>query len=66
MSYKPLHILPNRLHRDVNLLFLLIPAVVFALLLAILVSSFRSKFTKEQLATFQESTVLGEEESVSK
>lgn len=66
MTFEPLHITPNRLNRDINVFLLLIPAVVFGLLLAILVSGFRGKVVKEQVATLQEPTVLGEEESVSK
>ncbi len=55
----PLHIHSNRLSRDVNVLLLLIPSIIFILILALLMFSNKDNF--QDIATVNEPTVLGKE-----
>ena len=52
------HVVENRLNRKHNVLLLLLPAVIFAVVLAVLFSKYH-KYQK--VATVYESNVLGEE-----
>lgn len=54
-----LHIKKSDLKRDYNIIFLVIPAIVFAIALAFLFNSFH-KYSSMALTTQENSAVLGE------
>ena len=59
MSYKPVHLHTNILHRKFNIFLLLIPALIFILLLSLISISFRND---QRVAKVDEQTVvLGDE-----
>jgi len=57
----PIHLHANRLNRNINILFLLIPSIVFVLILYLLLSRLQNLNQIEQVATKQEANTLGEE-----
>ncbi|MFZ5933071.1 MAG: hypothetical protein ACOYT7_03300 [Patescibacteria group bacterium] len=55
--YEPVHIHRSSLNRDLNVFLLFIPAIIFVLVIAFLLT-FKSK---EEIATTAEPSILGEE-----
>lgn len=60
MDSETVHIHPNRLNHSLNLFLLFIPAIVFVLTLAFLISN----KPKEDIATTSEPSILGDETEV--
>lgn len=62
--YEPVHIHPSRLNRDINVILLFIPAFVLVIFATFLFIALSKNNLKEQVATTQEPSVLGEESQV--
>jgi len=60
MESETVHIHPNRLNHGLNLFLLFIPAIVFVLTLAFLIST----KPKEDIATTSQPSILGDETEV--
>ena len=54
---EPVHFHPNKVKKNANVLLLLIPTIVFALVLAVLLSN----INRQRVATTSEPSVLGGE-----
>jgi len=57
MSSDVVHIHKNRLNRKINLILLLIPPLVFALIVSAVVAAYQKQYT----ARIQQTSVLGKE-----
>lgn len=61
MARKPFHLHTNRLNRGVNVMYLLIPTVVFIVVLAFLLFNYSKNSQLQGIATSAEPSILGEE-----
>lgn len=61
---EPIHLHQNRVNINLNVLLLLFPTIVFGLILYLLLVNFKMVKQKEEIATLQETNVLGEESNL--